>query len=101
MKSVITHMLPDDTGWYLRETKRTLAPGGTAVITALLYDEDGDDVARRFPHSGGVYRYMREESPESSIALRRSWIDEEMAAAGLTYDYEPGAAQGPMYVRHA
>jgi cyclopropane fatty-acyl-phospholipid synthase-like methyltransferase len=99
MKSVFTHMLPDDVDWYLRETARVLAPGGKAILTAMLYDNI-EDVRERFPHDGGVYRFERAESPESSIALSRAWMDEHMDAAGLTYGYATGNRQGAMLVQH-
>lgn len=101
MKSVLTHLLPDDTVWYLQETARVLAPDGTAVLTAVLYDEVSPSINRLFPHDGGVYRFLRSYSPESSIALKRSWVDEQVARAGLSYVYEPGVVQGSMIVRHA
>jgi ubiquinone/menaquinone biosynthesis C-methylase UbiE len=99
MKSVFTHMLPEDVDWYLLEVARVLRPDGSAVLSALLFNGDELD---GFPHDGGIYRYQRAASPESSIALRRSWMDERMAAAGLTYQYTPapGPSQRPMLVRH-
>jgi SAM-dependent methyltransferase len=100
MKSVFTHMLPPDVAWYLREVKRTLAAGGTALLTAVLYEKD-DDVTRRFPHAGEHHRFIRPESPESSLALERAWIDREMGNVGLSYQYVPGVIQGTIYVRHA
>jgi hypothetical protein len=103
MKSVLTHMLPDDVVWYLSETARTLSPTGTAVLTALLYDEVSAEFAARFPNegAGGTFRHARADSPESSIALSRNWMDAQMSEIGLTYVYRPGTAQGPMFVRRA
>jgi cyclopropane fatty-acyl-phospholipid synthase-like methyltransferase len=100
MKSVFTHMLPDDTDWYLRETARVLAPNGKAILTAALYDETDRDMLQRFQHDGGGYRFERAESPESSIAVSRAWMDEHMGAAGLKYGYTAGARQGAMLVEH-
>jgi SAM-dependent methyltransferase len=102
-KSVLTHLLPADTAWYLQETKRTLAPRGTAVLTAMLYTDVTDEIATLFPHEGpgGNYRCLHRRSPESSLALHRPWLDGQMTAAGLTYEYRAGAVQGPMIVRHA
>jgi SAM-dependent methyltransferase len=103
MKSVFTHMLPDDVAWYLKETARTLRPDGTAILTAVLYDEATPEVAARFPYTdeAGLYRWERRESPESSIALSRAWMDQQMAEAGLNYEYRAGVRQGPMFVRRA
>jgi cyclopropane fatty-acyl-phospholipid synthase-like methyltransferase len=102
MKSVFTHLLPDDIDWYLQETARVLAPEGTAILTVVLYNEDDRDIMVRFPHEGddGIYRFARPESPESSIAVSRTWMDEQMLSAGLSYQYTPGTVQGPMLVRH-
>lgn len=99
MKSILTHLLPDDGAWYIQETARCLAPGGTAVITAQLYDDLTPEIERRYPFDGGTFRYAREESPESSIALSRRWVDQQMAANGLTYKWLPMANQGPMIIR--
>lgn len=103
MKSVLTHLLPEDTDFYLQETKRTLAPTGTAVLTAMLFEEITPEIRSRYPHEGkgGIYRFLRPDSPESSIALHRTWVDERMREAGLVYEYRPGAVQGPMIIRHA
>ena len=102
MKSILTHLLPEDTDWYLRETARVLAPSGRAILTAVLYDDTDRDVFQRFQHTGngGIYRFERPESPESSIAISRRWMDEHMAAAGLKYEYVAGTRQGPMLVQH-
>jgi hypothetical protein len=38
----------------------------------------------------GHYRYSRESAPEEAVAVRRDWLDSEMASAGLAYELWPG-----------
>ena len=90
MKSVLTHVLPEDATFYFEETARVLRPGGTALITVYLY-EDGDAVITDLcPHDAGNYRYRRKAAPESTIAFKRDWLDEQISRAGLSFDLHPG-----------
>lgn len=103
MKSVFTHMLPEDVAHYLRETARVLALSGTAVLTAKLYEEETPLICAGWPNVGaeGSYRFLRRDSPESSVAYSREWMDSAMADAGLVYEYDDGVAQGRMTTRLA
>jgi SAM-dependent methyltransferase len=83
LKSVFTHLLPDDVAHYLREIRRVLRPSGTALITAFVFDQVDEVVRRRFPFEAADYRYARESSPESAVAYPRSWLLPAVAAAGL------------------
>ena len=83
LKSVFTHLLPDDVTHYLREIRRVLRPSGTALITAFVFDQVDEVVRRRFPFEADDYRYARADSPESGVAYPRAWLLPAVAAAGL------------------
>jgi hypothetical protein len=73
---------------------------GAPIITAVLYEPGDDAVLARFRYDAGDYRHERRESPESSIAIKRAWMDAHMLSAGLRYAYTPGPVQGAMLVSH-
>ena len=90
MKSVITHMLPDDVDFYIRETARVLRVDGTALVTAFLYSPGDESVSSKFPHEGTNYRYLKPASPESAIALDFAWLSDAVDRSGLTLELRPG-----------
>jgi SAM-dependent methyltransferase len=90
LKSIFTHLLPEDVEFYLAETSRVLASDGTALINAFTFEDLDDAERRRFPLDGGGYRYAREGSPESAIAYRRSWLLDRFRSVGLEPTYLPG-----------
>ncbi|WP_327432514.1 class I SAM-dependent methyltransferase [Streptomyces sp. NBC_01236] len=92
LKSIFTHMLPEDVDFYLAEIGRVLRPGGKALVTAFLYEQAGDAVGGRhsFPHSGAGYRYANPASPESAIALELAPFTASAGAAGLKAEILPG-----------
>jgi SAM-dependent methyltransferase len=92
MKSVISHMLPEDAAFYIAETARMLAPGGTALVSAYVYGNDDDaTVDDKFPYEDGDYRYARSASPESGIALSWSWLSKAIDEAGLEVELRSGS----------
>lgn len=95
LKSVFTHMLPQDVSFYLEETARVLHRDGVALVTAFLYDEVDDAVTARFPYGVDRYRYARPASPESAIALDARWLLAQLEMAGLRCRVFPG------YWRHS
>lgn len=102
MKSVITHMLPADVAFYMEELARVLKPPGRALVTAWLFGEDDTDVAADFPHvgDGGRFRYTKEASPESAIALSEEWLLPVLEKCGLAWELHRGA-QRLIVLRHA
>src|ERR1700730_661463 len=50
LKSVFTHMLPDDIRFYCSEIARTLRRSGQAVVTAYTFDMVDHEVREHFPH---------------------------------------------------
>jgi SAM-dependent methyltransferase len=82
MKSVFTHMLPDDVAHYIRELGRVLAPGARGIITAFVYSSSypRDD---EFPHEGDGFKHAKLVSPESKLALPVDWLLREFDRAGI------------------
>jgi len=89
--SVFTHMLPDEVAHYLREIARVLAPGGVAVVSWFLLDEEsrpGVDAGRSFMSFGvrpssGVSRLHDAAVPEAAVAFEEAFALNAIAAAGL------------------
>jgi SAM-dependent methyltransferase len=90
LKSVITHLLPDDVTFYLGEIRRVLALRGRAVVTAFLFEEVDDEVASRFPYDQPPFRYSRRGSPESAVAYQRDWMINAFEKADLRAELKPG-----------
>jgi SAM-dependent methyltransferase len=93
LKSVFTHMLPDDVRSYVREISRVLKPGGRAVLTYfLLNDESRRLIARRPGPVSFPFEYPRDalcliakrETPEWAVAHDEQRIRQYHADAGLS-----------------
>src|SRR5665647_364673 len=92
LKSIFTHMLPDDVAFYLSEIARVLTPGRKGLVTAFLYDNDDEAMNGRhsFPHRGDGYRFSNPASPESAIALSAPAFRDAVASVGLKVEELPG-----------
>jgi SAM-dependent methyltransferase len=93
LKSVFTHMFPQDVRHYLMELSRVLRPGGRAVITYfLLNDEsralvarDRDEVKMKLDWDGDpLCRVANLDVPEHAIAHDEGRVRDFTAAAGFT-----------------
>jgi SAM-dependent methyltransferase len=101
--SLFTHLTPDATVNYLRETARTLKPGGRLVATFNMYNEvterlvPGRRLTQYWPNDYGTYRTKEKDAPESNVAYAESFIREAYAAAGLTIvePIRPDASYSP------
>jgi len=87
-KSVFTHLLEPDTRHYLREIRRTLRPGRTAVITAFLFGKGsrtdrGTSPIFGFGDDRGLVKWRWKARPESAVAYERDHFTEMIAEAGL------------------
>lgn len=89
LMSVFTHMLPAAVENYLSELRRVLKPGGRALITYyLLNDEarrliDEGRAALGFAHEGGGYRTTNPDVPEEAIAYDEADVRGKHDRAGL------------------
>jgi SAM-dependent methyltransferase len=90
LKSLFTHMLPDDVEFYAAELARVLAPDGSALVTAFTYTAIDDPVRERFRHAGSGFRFARAGAPEAAVAYPRDWLLGVLAANALSADFHPG-----------
>ena len=100
--SVFTHMLPEGVERYLAEISRVLRPGGRALITWFLLndqsrrmlDEQHDvrsDRANnahesRLSHDFGVYRVANRARPEAVVAYDEPFVLDAYARNGLAIE---------------
>ncbi|HET6446921.1 MAG TPA: class I SAM-dependent methyltransferase [candidate division Zixibacteria bacterium] len=89
LKSVFTHMLPDDVKNYLSEIARTLKNGGRVLITFFLLTElslaamENGSARREFNYVFDSYRTESDQVLESAIAYDESYVRQLFASAGL------------------
>jgi SAM-dependent methyltransferase len=97
--SVFTHMLPDGVERYLAEISRVLKPGGRAVITWFLLNDEvlqalDDQRDRRrdpapnaqealFKHDLGVYRVSSRGHPTAVVAYKEDFVLGAYERSGL------------------
>lgn len=101
--SLFTHLTPAGTENYLRETVRTLKPGGRLVATFNMYNAatqklvPGRSLERYWPHDHGTYRVKEEDKPESNVAYEEGFVREAYRRAGLTIvePIRPDASYSP------
>lgn len=99
-KSLFTHLNREDAAHYLRETRRALAPGRAAVVTAFLFDETGPAMAlvrREFPFDDGRgrIRFRSRLRPTAAIAYSRDEFYALVEEAGLRVQWlRPGFFPG-------
>lgn len=79
LKSVFTHLLPDDLERYMAEISRLLSEDGRCLASFFLFDEGAADVkstrsSLSFEHGDGTYRYQCERVPERAVAYSESYI---------------------------
>lgn len=88
LTSVFTHMFAADVENYLKEISRTLKPGGRALITWFLLNDE----SRAAEQTKLDFRYdvdtvsqtTLKESPEAAIAFDEDWVRALYARHGLT-----------------
>ncbi|MFY9549888.1 MAG: class I SAM-dependent methyltransferase [Thermoanaerobaculia bacterium] len=87
--SLFTHLLPQATANYLRESRRVLHPGGRCLFSFLVlenYRNKGPEAwfELRYPLQGFDRVAIRDpENPESLIAYETSFVEEMATKAGL------------------
>lgn len=89
--SVFTHMYEADIQRYLHEIRRVLRPGGLALTTWFVYNDEilpkaTDPASTRFPMTNeinAVTRYTEAEDPLRAIAFDEDHVRNMITAAGL------------------
>jgi SAM-dependent methyltransferase len=88
--SLFSHLDPAGTCRYLAELARVLRPGGRAVLTFLLLDEEARRRAAEsltdisLPHAWEHGLLASIEEPEAAVAYDAEWILERIAEVGLS-----------------
>jgi SAM-dependent methyltransferase len=89
--SLYTHLLPEETRNYLRETYRVLRPGGRCLVTFFLVDTEAaqlmaeDRSTIMFHEYDGCY-VQSVEVPAGAVAYSVGDVHELFAVAGLRID---------------
>ncbi len=89
--SVFTHLLPAEVENYVGEISRLLAPGGRAVASYFLLNDEtraGVDQGRSFMpfevrHASGLCRLFDARRPEDAVALEETFFKDLHDQAGL------------------
>ena len=93
LKSVFTHMLPEDVRHYLKELGRVMAPGGRTVTTYFLLNDESRALVRRgldvikMPHDwkgDPLCRVANPDAPELATGHDEARIRAYVAEAGFT-----------------
>ncbi|MBO0348931.1 class I SAM-dependent methyltransferase [Phormidium pseudopriestleyi FRX01] len=89
LTSVFTHILPEGIENYLREISRVIKPGGQALVTAFLLNEDSLSCLKSglstldFTEIFETYRFADEKFPESAVAYEERFFLELAEQFGL------------------
>jgi SAM-dependent methyltransferase len=92
LRSIVTHLVPDEVDNYLAEIARVLRPGGRSYITwFILDDESRPSVARpegEPPHplfqvDYGDYWVLSDENPAAAVAFEEQWVRGAYERAGM------------------
>jgi ubiquinone/menaquinone biosynthesis C-methylase UbiE len=86
LRSVFTHMLPDEVAKYIEEIARVLSPGGRSFVTYfLINDKSRPYLDTRWPAAAddALYRVRHNDSPERAVALEEAFVRKLYATSGL------------------
>ena len=91
-KSVFTHLLEPTARSYLQETRRALAPGRKALVTAFLFargsrTDRGASPIFAFGDDRGLVRWRWKARPESAVAYEREHFLGLVSEAGLRVEW--------------
>ncbi len=89
LKSVFTHMRPQDVDGYLREVARLLSPAGRCLATFFLLNGQQEELANQglnalqFSFGADGWRYAQKNSPESAVAYDEAHVMSLIRKHGL------------------
>jgi SAM-dependent methyltransferase len=89
LASVLTHLLEDEAEHYLSETARVLKPGGRALATFFLLDEESRRLIAEgrsgldFLEPEGHVAVLADDVPEEAVAYDEGWVYERVGEHGL------------------
>ncbi|MEO8432710.1 MAG: class I SAM-dependent methyltransferase [Acidobacteriota bacterium] len=91
-KSLFTHLGDAAARRALSEMERVLAPGGRALLTAFLFEEDqAPRTLFPFPRPEAPVRWKWKARPEAAVAYERLHFSRMLEEAGLTVEtFRPG-----------
>jgi len=77
LTSVFTHMFGEDIENYLSEIARVLKPGGKALITWFLWDDQvkSNPILDFYHPIDEISRTTLPENPEAALAFERKWVE--------------------------
>lgn len=85
--SVFTHLLPNETANYLRQTYLTMAKGGYLVATFFVLDAESSQLMPHtefnFNHSKGDYSLMDEQVKAANVAYQHAYLTAMVQQAGF------------------
>jgi SAM-dependent methyltransferase len=101
LTSVLTHLLESETDHYLAETARVLRPGGRALATFFLLDDESR-AAIAAGRSGLAFldpqehvAVISDDLPEEAVAYDAGWVRERLTDHGLSaVSVTPGTWSG-------
>ena len=92
LKSVFTHMRPNEVSNYLSEVARLLKSDGRCLATFFLLNDEQAALASKgandlaFNFGEGEWRYVHEHSPESAVAYDESFVMPLLEKYGLVVE---------------
>jgi SAM-dependent methyltransferase len=89
--SVFTHLTESQAGFYLREARRVLRPGGTMVATFFLFEKRYFPMMQRSQNA----LYINPVDPSNAVIFDREWLLTALSWRGLRVRAaEPPAIRG-------
>jgi SAM-dependent methyltransferase len=84
LRSVFTHMLPDEIERYVAEIARVLRDGGRCLSTFFLANDQTEPfIADSFPYDYGIYRLRIEHEPARAVAVAEKFVRGTYSRHGL------------------
>jgi len=89
LKSVFTHMRPEEVNNYLKEIGRLLSDEGRCLATFFLLNQEQEKLSKEgasklnFSFGDETWRYIYKNRPESGVAYREDYVLECLSKNGL------------------